>query len=94
LINLFEIVPERYETFIEVLSFLETKRPFAEVDALLRGRDILSFGLESGDRPMQPSVFVDKLEAAGGIFYDNGWQITAEGKELLDTIRERKNESE
>jgi hypothetical protein len=89
LINLLNIVPERYKTFVEVLSFLENRRPFADVDSLLRGRDILSFGLAPGDRPMQPSVFIDKLEAAGGIFWNDGWQITTEGKELLETIKKR-----
>jgi hypothetical protein len=85
--ELLSAVPERYETYIEVLEFLQEKRPFAEVDALLRGRDILMFGREPGDRPLQPSVFIDKLAACGGIAFNDGWMITKEGKELLDTVR-------
>jgi hypothetical protein len=89
LMELLDIVPERYDTYIEVLGFLEQKRPFAEVDALLRGREILRSGREPGEPPMQPSVFIDKLAAAGGAVWSDGWQITEEGKELLETIRER-----
>jgi hypothetical protein len=87
LIELLDIVPERYETYVELLEFLQTKRAFAEVDALLRGREILMSGRDADDRPMQPSVFVDKLAACGGITFNDGWMITQEGKELLDTIR-------
>jgi hypothetical protein len=85
--ELLAAVPERYETYIEILEFLQEKRPFAEVDALLRGRDILMFGREPGDRPLQPSVFIDKLAACSGIAFNDGWMITEEGKELLDMVR-------
>jgi hypothetical protein len=90
LLELLTSVPERYETYVEVLGFLEKRRSFAEVDALLRGRDVLMVGREPGDRPLQPSVFVDKLAAYGGINFNNGWMVTKEGKELLDAIREGK----
>jgi hypothetical protein len=89
LMELLEIVPEHYDTYIEVLEFLEEPRGFANVDSLLRGRDVLMVGRDSLDQPMQPSVFVDRLERAGGIFWDEGWMITPEGKELLETIRKR-----
>jgi hypothetical protein len=91
LIDLLGIVPERYDTYLEVLTFLQEKRSYAEVDALLRGRDVLMSGRPEGERPMQPSVFIDKLAASGGIAFDDGWMITEEGKELLDVILERKD---
>ncbi|WP_270299375.1 hypothetical protein [Eggerthella sinensis] len=34
---------------------------------------------EAGDGGVQPSVFVDKLERAGALFYDGGWQATEAG---------------
>jgi hypothetical protein len=83
-------VPERYNTYVEVLEFLREGHSYAEVDTLLRGRDILMSDRESDERPMQPSVFVDKLAACGGIVWDKGWKITKEGKELLDNICNRK----
>jgi hypothetical protein len=90
LIELLGIVPDRYDTYIEVLEFLTEKRPLSAVDKLLRGRDVLMSGRKSDDNPMQPSVFVDKLANVGGIIYDGGWQITAEGKELLEAIKDKR----
>jgi hypothetical protein len=89
LIELLDIVPEWYDTYVEILDFLTQKRSFAEVDTLLRGRDTLLVGRKSDDRPLQPSVFIDKLEAAGGIHWNEGWQLTKEGRELLATIKNR-----
>ncbi|HBT95885.1 MAG TPA: hypothetical protein DEB24_07315 [Coriobacteriia bacterium] len=82
--DLLTVVPERYDTYMEVLEFLKEPRSFAQIDELLRGRDILMFGKAADDRPLQPSVFVDKLAATGIVVYNNGWQITVEGKEFLE----------
>ena len=89
LIELLGIVPEYYDTYIEVLGFLEEKKSFAAVDTLLRGREVLMATRGPDERPLQPSVFIDKLERAGGIYWDGGWIITPEGKELLETLKER-----
>jgi len=79
--------PARFDTYIEVLQFLTSKRSYNDVDKLLRGRPILMDGREADDQPMQPSVFVDKLASAGGIVYTDGWIITPEGQALLDSLR-------
>ncbi|MCL1799247.1 MAG: hypothetical protein FWG23_05890 [Eggerthellaceae bacterium] len=86
LVELLDIVPEYYDTYIEVLGFLEEKQSFADVDRLLRGREVLTANRNAGDRPIQPSVFIDKLEKAGGIYWEEGWRITPEGKELLEAL--------
>lgn len=88
--ELFDLSPEHYDTYIELLDFLTEKRSFAHVDNLLRGRDALMAGREAGDRPLQASVFVDKLERAGAIYWEGGWLITPEGREVLETLKERK----
>lgn len=84
--DLFAEVPERLDTYIDVLRFVTVKRSFNEIDQLLQGRPILMSGRQPNDIPMQPSVFVDKLAAAGGIIYDDGWITTTEGKEMLEKI--------
>jgi hypothetical protein len=89
LLELLNIAPERYDTYIEVLEFLTEKRSFSDIDQLLRGRDVLMSGRNSDNIPMQPSVFVDKLASSGGIINNGGWQITPEGKELLEAIKEK-----
>ncbi len=85
--DLVEMAPERYDTYLDVLEFLQDPHSYAEIDELLRGRDILMYGRAADDRPMQPSVFVDKLAAAGSIVYSDGWKITEEGKEFLESRR-------
>lgn len=84
--DLLDEIPERLDTYTEVLRFVTEKRAFGEIDQLLQGRPILMSGRQSTDNPMQPSVFVDKLAAAGGIIYDDGWIVTPEGKEMLEGI--------
>ena len=91
LLELLSITSDYYDTFIEVLDFLNEKRSFGDVDDLLRGRDVLMAGRDPHDRPIQPSVFVDKLEKAGGIVWKDGWIITEEAKELLVTLKERRS---
>jgi len=91
LVPLIESVPERYDTYVEVLEFLREKRSYQEIDQLLRGREVLMTGRSEGDRPMQPSVFIDKLAQAGSISFKDGWMITEEGKEMLETIQKERN---
>jgi hypothetical protein len=76
--------PDRLHTYLEVLEFLMEKHSYTEIDQLLRNRPVLMSGRAPDDRPMQPSVFVDKLAAAGGIIYDEGWIITPEGRAMLE----------
>ena len=92
LMDLLEIRPARFDAYLEVLEFVQEKRTLSEIDKLLRGTPILMDGRPEGENPMQPSVFVDKLAAAGGILYQEGWIITEEGKELLDTIKASQNQ--
>ncbi|MCL1847914.1 MAG: hypothetical protein FWF91_08160 [Coriobacteriia bacterium] len=91
LLELLDITPAYFDTFIEVLDFLTEKRSMADVDSLLRGRDVLMAGRTQDERPIQPSVFIDKLEKAGGIYWEKGWIITDAGRELLNTLEERRS---
>lgn len=89
MLELFETVPQRYETYIEILAFLQDRHSFAEVDSLLRGRET-SFA-EQGEhtQTVQSSVFIDKLERAGGVFFNEGWHITEAGREVLASVKNR-----
>ena len=36
---------------------------------------------------MQPSVFVDKLERAGALVWNEGWRLTEEGEAFLQDLK-------
>jgi hypothetical protein len=87
LTELLQDVPERYGSYLEVMEFLTERHSYGEVDRLLRGHPVLMSGRAPEDRPMQPSVFVDKLAAAGAIVYDEGWVVTPEGRAVLEAAK-------
>ena len=91
--DLLGVTPAYYDTYLEVLGFLSEKRSFADVDQLLRGRDALYANCGPGDRPVQPSIFIDKLERAGVIFWDEGWLTTEEGIQLREALNNRESEN-
>lgn len=82
--DLLDEKPTRAATYIELLQFLKEKRSYGDIDKLLRGNPVLMDGVALGGRPMQPSVFVDKLASAGAIIYEQGWHITPEGLRVLE----------
>lgn len=84
LADLMDEKPQRSATYLELLNFLKEKRSYGDIDCLLRGNPILMDGVAAGDRPMQPSVFVDKLASVGAIVYEQGWLITPEGLHILE----------
>ncbi len=75
--------PARKDTYCDVLAFcLEPKRR-AEVEGLLRGRQILNDEGVDGE-PLQPSVFIDKLERSGALEWRGAWVTTPAGKAYLE----------
>jgi hypothetical protein len=86
LAELLGTTPTYLDTYVELLKYLEERRSFTQVDTLLRGRDVLMTNRDANDRPMQPSVFIDKLEKTGVIYWKDGWQTTEEGKKILASL--------
>ena len=89
IIELLGLVPERRDTYIELMEFLaEEPRTYNEVTQLLDGRDVL-WHLDSKSNPerMQPSVFLDKLHDAAAIEWHQGWQLSEEGRTYLDELK-------
>ena len=84
--ELFALEPHRVETYRELLAYCnDTPRTYNEISELLDGREVLYRQFSDGSREkMQPSVFVDKLERAGGLFYRKGWLTSDEGKEFIN----------
>ena len=93
IIELLGLVPERRDTYIELMEFLaEEPRTYNEVTQLLDGRDVL-WHLDSKGNPelMQPSVFLDKLHDAAAIERQQGWQLSEEGRAYLDELKSVQN---
>lgn len=93
IIELLGLVPERRDTYIELMEFLaEEPRTYNEVTQLLDGRDVL-WRLDSKGNPelMQPSVFLDKLHDAAAIEWHQGWQLSEEGHAYLDELKSVQN---
>lgn len=93
IIELLGLVPERRDTYIELMEFLaEEPRTYNEVTQLLDGRDVL-WHLDSKGNPelMQPSVFLDKLHDAAAIEWHQGWQLSEEGNAYLDELKSVQN---
>lgn len=93
IIELLGLVPERRDTYIELMEFLaEEPRTYNEVTQLLDGRDVL-WHLDSKGNPelMQPSVFLDKLHSAAAIEWHQGWQLSEEGHAYLDELKSVQN---
>ena len=85
LANLFKDMPSRLSAFRDVMGFCRDPRTFKEVDAFLRARGGDTLASASG-QDLNPSYFVDMLERAGGLVWDNGWKVTRCGAKMLQTI--------
>ncbi len=84
LAELLEAAPRRRDAYLALLEFVREKRSFAEIDSFMRACGVAELSRAAGDGGVQPSVFVDKLERAGAISYDGGWQATDAALEALE----------
>jgi hypothetical protein len=87
LLELLGIVPSRKQTYIELMDFCkDNPRTYTEVGQFLEGRDALSITDNTLGQSLQPSVFLDKLESAHGVVWNDGWILTEEGRRYLAAL--------
>ena len=86
--ELFEDEGDRTQSYVELLSMCANRSyTYKELDAYLKDKGVL-FRMKDGERQaIQSSVFLDKLQRAGALFYDGGWMTTKEGKEYLKALQ-------
>lgn len=86
--DLLDEFPIRFESYKEVMEFCKTPHSMKEINKLFEGRDLKILGTMHSDKsiPIQPSVFVDKLEHAGILYWNGSWNLTLEGRLLLGTL--------
>jgi hypothetical protein len=85
--DLLQTEPERVGTFAEILKFCETSRTYGEIETLLVDAGLGWSGVESDEDAVHPSYFVSTLERVGGVVWKDGWLLTDEGREILESIR-------
>ncbi|MCD8199830.1 MAG: hypothetical protein LUD25_02580 [Coriobacteriaceae bacterium] len=87
--DLLNLMPVRFDSYVNVLEFCQEPRTMKEIDALFEGVDMKALGIVGADDSIaiQPSVFVDKLERAGALVWKGNWNLTAEGKAFLETVQ-------
>lgn len=85
--HLFDLVPQRLTTYLDLMDFCRDRRTFKEIEALLRTRPAAAFASTSSNQPLQPSFFVDALERSGGLAWNDGWKITERGMKILQELR-------
>ncbi len=78
--KLLDEVPGRLGTYRNVMEFCREPRTYQEVHDLLGSAPSVA-GVDG--QPLQPSFFLDMLERAGGLKWNNGWKATKGGVELL-----------
>lgn len=85
--KLFDAVPQRLSTYLDVMDYCREKHSFKEIEDFLRGRAGDAFSSVVSRQPLKPSFFVDTLERSGGLVWDDGWKITERGLHVLNEIR-------
>ncbi len=87
--ELMSMFPKRVKAYCQVLEFCKTPRSFKEIDALLKGSEVLRSGSANTitNIPLQPSVFIEQLERSGGLVWKGSWNITEGGKKYLELIQ-------
>ena len=79
--RLFDLVPQRLTTYLDLTDFCREQRTFKEIEALLRTRPAAAFASTTSSQPLQPSFFVDALERSGGLAWNDAMEDHREGNE-------------
>ncbi|WP_296011070.1 hypothetical protein [uncultured Adlercreutzia sp.] len=94
LVKMLSLAPERSKDYCDLLEFVEEQpRTYSEIVSLLEGRDALQIIIAGHRETMQPSVFVDKLERAGALVWQDGWRLSEIGAEFLKEMKEANEKS-
>ena len=85
--QLFEDEAERADTYREIMEYCATQtHPYTDIAELLDGREIMTVWEDDGRYlNLQASVFLDKLERAGGMYWTraDGWATSEDGLSFI-----------
>ena len=83
LAKLFDEHPERHDAYRKILQLCKTPRTFEEVSKSLDPNPTFASENDLSTLPVYPSALLGKLEAAGGIVWDEAWVTTEAGAACL-----------
>jgi hypothetical protein len=83
LAHMFAEHPERRDAYCKILSLCRTPRTFEEVSGLLDPNPAFASENDLSTLPVYPSALLAKVEAAGGIVWDEAWVTTEAGAACL-----------
>lgn len=71
---------DRTETYLMVLGMCaEASQPLAEIERAVRALQ----NENKSAAQIQPSIYLDRLERVGGLYWKGQWNITEEGRKIL-----------
>lgn len=79
LADLLAAEPERAQVYQDVLTFLQSRHHLGQIESYVRGLPSYQALVDGRERPVTPSVLIDKLSDAGVIEFEGGWRVR-EGK--------------
>ncbi len=88
ILDLLDTMPEYLDTFARVLEFCASARTYMEIEDLLNESGLCWSGVTEDEDAVHPSYFVNNLEKAGALVWDEGWLLSDEGRAILKSIRE------
>lgn len=83
-------VPERACAYRELLQFCITSRTLDEIKNLFDGNPVLEPTERTNWQKLHAVYFVDRMDEAGGLVWDNGWVTTEAGHAFLDSVDDTK----
>lgn len=83
-------VPERTHVYRKLLQFCTTPRALDEIKALIDGDPALEPTARTSWQKLHAVHFIDRMDEAGGLVWNNGWVTTEAGRAFLDSVDDTK----
>ncbi len=75
--------PRRSDTFCKLLAFCSTPRSLEEINEAFDSDPALAAREKTGWQRVHASYLIDRMNEAGGLTWNNGWQTTPAGAALV-----------
>ena len=80
---LFAASPDRREAYAGVMNLCRTPQSYEQIESALSNKAPLPSRNDLSDLPVYPSALLAELENAGGLVWNDAWELTDEGNAYL-----------